>query len=166
MRKEAAAHACLTLSQPFSCPSRPSLARALVDIASRVPSPYRNDARCEQSLQELRSGLASCSGGEVTGNSTIDYNGSSIHLVSATCPQSGSKKHSKIEERQYYDLCTELEGDSVTSKFFLRSSPISTKRRIHQGWHRITGFMKTPHPGFTKVMGVPHSFWGGCWRAD
>ena len=73
MRKEAdcraSAHARLTLSQPFSCPSRPSFARALVDIASRVPSPYRNDARCERSLQELRSALASCSGGEVTGKS-------------------------------------------------------------------------------------------------
>ena len=64
------------------------------------------------------------------GNSTVDYNGSSMGLISATCPQSGSKKHSKIEERQYYDLCTELEGDSDTSNFLLGPSSIATKRCI------------------------------------
>jgi len=49
---------------------------------------------------------ASCEGGEVTGSSTVDFNGNAIGLVSATCSQSGSKKRSMIEARQY-DLCSE-----------------------------------------------------------
>ena len=49
---------------------------------------------------------ASCEGGEVTGSSTVDFNGNAIGLVSTTCSQSGSKKRSMIEARQY-DLCSE-----------------------------------------------------------
>ena len=48
---------------------------------------------------------ASCEGGEVTGSSTVDFNGNAIGLVSTTCPQPGSKKRSKVEARQD-DLCS------------------------------------------------------------
>ena len=53
-----------------------------------------------------RSVLAGCDG-QVTDNSTVDYNGNPIGHVTATCPQSGSKKRSKLEDRGVYNLCTE-----------------------------------------------------------
>jgi len=63
-----------------------------------------------------RSFADSCGGGEVTGNTTVDYNGGSIGYVTGSCPQAASKKRdgSKLEERQsYYELCTE--GDCYVS---------------------------------------------------
>jgi hypothetical protein len=48
----------------------------------------------------------SCEGSQVTGNTTIPYNGNDIGVVTGSCSPSGSTKRSTLEGRQY-SLCTE-----------------------------------------------------------